>query len=300
MQAPASALSSYGPKRHLRERREELSSLSFSAFEALPQSPTLGAEIRGIDLAAPLDDATVKELRQALVEFKVIFFRDQDITTEQHVRVAGSFGDLEVHPFLPSNTDFPELVRFEKSPEQSGFENMWHSDVSWRLEPSLGSMLRCIEAPRVGGDTLFVDMVAAYKDLPDDVRERIEGMHAIHDFSHSFGVGMSEEKLQKFQQEYPPARHPVVRSHPETGEKILYVNRIFVSHLEGIPRDESDELIAVLCRQSSIPEFQMRLRWEKNSIAFWDNRSTQHYAASDYWPEVRIMERATVIGDRPF
>ncbi len=204
-----------------------------------------------------------------------------------------------MHPFLPSNTDFAELVRFAKDEKTVGVENFWHSDVSWRLEPSLGSVLRAIETPAVGGDTLFCDMVAAYDGLSDELKQQIEGRTAVHDFTYSFGMGMDAETLEQKRKEFPPAHHPVVRTHPETGEKILYVNGIFTSHIEDMDADASDALLETLCRQATFPELQCRFQWENDSIAFWDNRSTQHYAASDYWPQQRIMERATVIGDKP-
>ena len=288
-----------GPRHFLNPTREALAQLSFDRIEARPLSPTIGAEIRGVDLSKPLDETTFKEIHRALLDYKVIFFRDQKITTKQHVDFARLFGELEVHPFLPSNTEFPELVRFEKNEKTKGAENLWHSDVSWRLEPSLGSVLRCILAPPVGGDTLFCDMVAAYDGLSDELKERIDDLFAIHDFTHSFGRALKGEALKVKQKEFPPARHPVARTHPETRKKILYVNRIFASHIEGVDPEESDALMKTLCDQSLAPEYQCRFRWENDSIAFWDNRSTQHYATSDYWPLERIMERATGIGDRP-
>jgi taurine dioxygenase len=190
-------------------------------------------------------------------------------------------------------------VRFEKGEEFSGYENLWHSDVSWREIPALGSVLRAIEVPERGGDTLFGDMVAAYEGLDDDLKEAIDGLHAIHDFTHTFGRTLDEESLAERRKQFPPARHPVVRTHPETGRKILYVNPIFVSHIEDIEPGESQRLLDVLCRQAAVPEYQCRFRWRNGSVAFWDNRATQHYAASDYWPQRRVMERVAIIGDRP-
>ena len=292
-------LSTIGPRRSLQDVRERLAKLTFERIAVRPLSPTIGAELSGIDLAEPLDEATFEELHRALIEFKVIFFRDQKLTTAQHVAFARRFGELEVHPFLPSNTDFAELVRFAKDEKTVGVENQWHSDVSWRLEPSLGSVLRAIRTPAVGGDTLFCDMAAAYKGLSDELKRQIEGRTAVHDFTYSFGMAMDAETLEQKRKEFPPAHHPVVRTHPETGEKILYVNGIFTSHIEDMDADASDTLLETLCRQSNSPELQCRFHWENDSIAFWDNRSTQHYAASDYWPQQRIMERATVVGDKP-
>ena len=292
-------LSTIGPHRKLRDVREKLEKLDFERISVRPLSPTIGAELTGIDLAESMHDETFAEVRRALLDFKVIFFRNQKITTAQHVAFARRFGELEVHPFLPSNTDFPELVRFAKDETTIGVENLWHSDVSWRLEPSLGSVLRAIETPNVGGDTLFCDMIAAYESLSDELKKQIEGRNAIHDFTKSFGMAMDPKTLAQKRKEFPPARHPVVRTHPDTGEKILYVNGIFTSHIEDMDSDASDSLLDTLCNQATFPEFQCRFHWKQDSIAFWDNRSTQHYAASDYWPQPRIMERATIIGDKP-
>ena len=292
-------INSIGPRRKIRDTREKLQSLSFEGFTATPLSPSIGAELSGIDLAQPLDEATTAEVRRALLAFKVVFFRDQHISTSQHVDFSRRFGDLEVHPFLPSNTEFAELVRFEKDGETVGVENLWHSDVSWRLTPSMGSILRAIEAPPVGGDTLFCDMAAAYEGLSDELKETVEELIAVHDFTHTFGLAMDAETLASKREEFPAAHHPVVRTHPETGERILYVNAFFTSHIEGMDPQESASLLKTLYSQAIYPEYQCRFRWRNNSIAFWDNRSTQHYATSDYWPQRRIMERATVIGDKP-
>jgi taurine dioxygenase len=267
-------------------------------FALTPLTPLIGAEVAGVDLRQPLDDVTRAELHRALLEWKVLFLRDQPITGEQHRAFARTWGELEIHPFLPQG-EVPEIVRFEKGDDQKGTENIWHSDVSWREIPSLGSILRCVECPAVGGDTLWADMGAAYDLLPDDLKERIDGLDAVHDFAHNFGRAMAPEQIATFREQFPPATHPVVRAHPETGRKTLYVNEIFTSHVVGLDAAESDALLDRLCRQSRIPEIQCRFRWSPDAIAVWDNRATQHYAASDYWPARRVMERATVIGDAP-
>jgi len=264
-----------------------------------PLSPTVGAEISGVDLARTLDDATLAELRRALLEYKVIFFRDQDITTEQHLAFARRFGALETHPFAPHKEGYPEVLLLEKNEEVGGYENVWHSDVTWRLQPSLGSVLRAREVPEVGGDTLFCDMYAAYDGLDDDVKASLEGLRAVHDFTRTFGRRLEPEALVQKQEEYPPAEHPVVRTHPETGRKALYVNAAFTSHVVGLERAQSRPLLDLLYRQATVPEYQCRFRWRPESIAFWDNRAVQHYAASDYWPQRRVMERVTIIGDTP-
>jgi taurine dioxygenase len=278
--------------------------LEVEGLSLAPLTPTIGAEVSGLDLAAPLPPAAKATLRQALLDWKVLFFRDQDITTEQHLAFARNFGELEAHPFAPSKPGYPEVLAIAHDRDSRGRENTWHSDVTWRLEPSLGSILRAVEVPPVGGDTLFADMYAAYEGLSDEVRAQIEGAVAVHDFTH-FREGMrrrgkSEGDIEAFNAAYPKPLHPVVRTHPETGRKALYVNAAFTVEIVGMEKTRSDALLRRLYAQAAIPEYQCRFRWETNSIAFWDNRASQHYAASDYWPAVRRMERVTVIGDRPY
>ena len=268
-----------------------------------PLTPTIGAEISGVDLSKPMTPGLLASVRQALLDWKVIFFRDQDITTEQHLAFGRQFGELEVHPFAPQKPGYPEVLAITHDRSSKGRENVWHSDVTWRICPSLGSVLRAIEVPDVGGDTLFADMYAAYDGLSDEVKERIDGAVAIHDFAHFRKMmrnrGMSDAEIEEMNKTYPMAAHPVVRTHPETGRKGIYVNAAFTQYIEGMERAESDALLTHLYAQASIPEYQCRFRWQKNSIAFWDNRACQHYAVSDYWPAVRRMERVTIIGDRP-
>jgi taurine dioxygenase len=290
---------SVGPKKFLRERREELAALRFARIGVRQIGATLGAEISRVDLREPLDDATFAEIERALLAFKVLFFRDQDLTPAQHADFGRRFGELEIHPFLPTPEGRPEVVLLAKNAEIGGYENAWHSDVTWRVAPSLGSILRCRSCPEIGGDTLFADMAAAYQGLPESVKQQIDGLRAVHDFTLTFGRMLSPEKLAEKQKEFPAVSHPIVRTHPRTGEKMIYVNRGFTSHVEGMDRAEGDRLLAFLYHQATYPEYQVRFRWQKDSIAFWDNRSTQHYASSDYWPEPRVMERVTVVGDRP-
>ncbi|HEY1737138.1 MAG TPA: TauD/TfdA family dioxygenase [Acidimicrobiia bacterium] len=288
-----------GPVRHVAEDRDRLAAMQWEHFDVKQYGATIGAELHGVDLTVDLDDDTIAEIRAALCAYKVIFFRDQFLTTEQHVGFARRFGELEVHPFIPANADYPELVQLAKGPEMAGYENGWHSDVSWRIVPSMGAVLRAVEVPASGGDTLFADMCAAYDGLDDDMKERIADMYAIHDYMFVFGRFVPEDKRAETRAQFPPARHPVVRTHPETGRKILYVNRGFVDYIEGFEREESDALLQALASQAELPEYQCRFHWEPGSIAFWDNRAVQHYAASDYFPHRRVMERASIIGDRP-
>ncbi|MGH3641589.1 MAG: TauD/TfdA dioxygenase family protein, partial [Mycobacterium sp.] len=288
-----------GPFTHLTAERDRLRALRWRNFEARQVGATVGAEISGVDLTGPLADDVIDELRRALHDYKVIFFRDQALTPAGQVAFARRFGELETHPVIPGNSDEPELARFEKGAAVGGYENQWHHDVTWRALPSMGTVLHSVTAPPLGGDTLFADMYAAYDALDDDTKAAIENLDAVHDFTRAFGRFMPQERLEQMQSEFPPVRHPVVCTHAGTGRRHLYVNRIFVSHLEGMDPDESTRLLDRLCRQADYPEHQCRFQWTTNAVAFWDNRAVQHYASSDYWPQTRIMQRASIVGPRP-
>jgi taurine dioxygenase len=279
-------------------------SANTSSITITPKSPTIGAEIEGIDLSGELSDETIGAIRQALLDYKVVFFRDQDITTDQHLAFGRRFGELEVHPFAINKPDYPEVLAITHDADNPGRENTWHSDVTWRLQPSLGSILRCIECPSVGGDTLFADMYAAYDGLPQRIKERVEGRVARHDFPNFRKLmrhrGASDAEVAEMEATYPNPEHPVIRTHPETGRKGIYVNTAFTQEIVGMDADESAELLRVLYAQAAFPEYQVRFTWEPNSIAFWDNRACQHYATSDYWPNVRRVERVTIVGDTPY
>ena len=270
----------------------------FSRFEVRRMSPAIGAELIGADLRQ-IDDGLIAEVRAALLAHKVVFFRDQQMSRDEHIDFARQFGDLEIHPATPKDQPDPEVLRIAHGPGSRGQENNWHSDVTWRAEPSMGSILRAIELPEVGGDTLFANMNLAYEDLPDELKERLCGMIAVHDIARVFARRLNKD-ASDLHDKFPPQEHPVIRTHPETGERILYVNVAFTSHIKDMDRNESDALLARLYRTASRPEYQCRFRWAPGSIAFWDNRACQHYAASDYFPHVRVMERVTVKGGRPY
>ena len=270
----------------------------FTRFTPNPLSPAIGAELVGADLRNS-DETLISEVRRALLTYKVVFFRDQDITREQHLAFARGFGELEIHPATPKDQPDPEILRIAHGPKSRGSENNWHSDVTWRPEPSLGSILRAIELPEVGGDTLFSNMVLAYEALDDDLKDKLCQLTAVHDIARVFAKRLNKDP-SSLHDKYPPVEHPVIRTHPETGERLIYVNIAFTDHIKGMDRQESDELLEFLYRQAWLPEYQCRFRWAPGSLAFWDNRACQHYAASDYFPEIRIMERATIKGDRPY
>lgn len=273
---------------------------------------TIGAELFDVNLGeVSRDEAQFAELRALLLEHKVLFFRDQDLRPAEHVALAERFGPLEDHPIL-SSPENPGLVRIYKdldSPAEH-FENAYHCDATWRENPPMGAVLRCVETPRVGGDTIWVNMAQAYAGLPEHVKEQIDRLRARHSIEASFGAALATEQRHQLKQRFPDAEHPVVRTHPETDEKVLFVNA-FTTHFVNYHTPANvrfgidyapgaSNLLNYLTSQAAVPEYQVRWRWTKNSVAIWDNRSTQHYAVQDYWPDVRKMERAGIIGDKPF
>ena len=261
-------------------------------------TPAIGAEIGNIDLRQT-SSGEIADIRAALLEYKVVFFRDQTLTQAEHIVFARQFGDLEIHPATPKSQSNPEVLHIAHGPESKGKENFWHSDVTWREKPSLGSILKAVEVPAVGGDTLFANMVMAYELLPDDIKEVITGRVAVHDIARVF-AGRLNKSAEELRERYPPMEHPIVRTHPETGESVLYVNTAFTSHIKDMEERDSTRLLRQLYRTAANPEIQCRFRWQQGSLAFWDNRASQHFASSDYFPQVRKMERVTIAGDRPF
>jgi taurine dioxygenase len=273
----------------------------------------IGAEMVGVQLADAIhDEGLFAEIRANLLKHRVLFLRDQEITCSEHVAFARRFGELEDHPVAGSDPEHPGLVRIYKTPDRPNdrYENSWHSDATWREAPPFGAVLRCLECPPVGGDTMWANMVLAYENLPPHVKEQIADLRARHSIEASFGAAMPIEKRHALKAQYPDAEHPVVRTHPETGEKVLFVNA-FTTHFSNYhtparvrfgqdANPGAGDLLRYLISQAYIPEYQVRWRWKPNSIAIWDNRSTQHYAVMDYAPCHRKMERAGIIGDRPY
>jgi taurine dioxygenase len=283
------------------------------SIKAEPLTCAIGAEIFNVDLGAASRDADlIAEIRQLLLTYKVLFFRDQDFTRAEHVAFARHFGALEDHPVAGSDPENPGLVRIYKSPDAPNdrYENAWHTDATWRDQPPFGCVLRCVECPPVGGDTMWANMVLAYEKLPEHVKSQIGPLRARHSIEATFGAAMPIDKRLALKAQFPDAEHPVVRTHPDTGEKVLFVNA-FTTHFTNFHTPENvrygqdfthggSDLLRYLQSQAFVPEYQVRWRWQPNSVAFWDNRSTQHYAVMDYPPCHRKMERAGIVGDKPF
>ena len=273
----------------------------------------IGAELSNVNLGVASRDADlVAEIRALLLKHRVLFFREQDISRAEHVAFARHFGELEDHPVAGSDPEHPGLVRIYKSPDSPNdrYENSWHTDATWREKPPFGCVLRCIECPPVGGDTMWANMALAYERLPEGIKHQVAGLRARHSIEASFGAAMPIDKRLALKAQFPDAEHPVVRTHPETGEKILFVNA-FTTHFTNFHTAENvrvgqdythgaGELLRYLISQAFIPEYQVRFRWKPQSMAMWDNRSTQHYAVMDYPPCHRKMERAGIVGDAPY
>jgi alpha-ketoglutarate-dependent taurine dioxygenase len=286
---------------------------STRSLKVEPLTCSIGALVHNVSLAdAARDDALFAEIRALLLKHKVLFFRDQDITRAEHVAFARRFGDLEDHPVVGSDPDHPGLVRIYKGPDSRNeqYENAWHCDTTWRERPQFGAVLRCTETPDVGGDMLWANMVEAYNRLPEHIRTQIAPLRARHSIEASFGAAMPIEKRLALKAQYPDAEHPVVRTHPETSEKILFVNA-FTTHFTNYhtpanvrfgqdANPGASLLLNYLVSQAYVPEYQVRFRFRRNSFAIWDNRCTQHYAVQDFWPAVRNLERAGIIGDAPY
>ena len=273
----------------------------------------IGAELSGVSLAdAARDDGLFAAIKAALLQHKVLFLRNQDISRADHVAFARRFGELEDHPVAGSDPDHPGLVRIYKTPDAPNdrYENSWHSDGTWREAPAMGCVLRCVECPPVGGDTMWANMALAYERLPDAVKQQIAGLRARHSIECTFGAAMPTERRLALKAQFPDAEHPVVRTHPETGEKVLFVNG-FTTHFTNFHTPDNvrygqdftqgtSALLQYLISQAAIPEYQVRWRWQPNSVAIWDNRATQHYAVMDYPPCHRKMERAGIVGTPTF
>jgi taurine dioxygenase len=274
---------------------------TFTTITVQPVTPNIGAEVEGVDLAQPLSDETAQELHNALIEHLVLFFRDQDLTFEQHKRFGRYFGELHIHPTAPSPEGHPEILRIHADDQTKRIAgDKWHSDVSCEPEPPMGSILRLHTVPASGGDTLFASMYAAYEALSDPMKAFLGQLTAIHDGAPNYGNRNQLAGIDNTGKVFPRAEHPVIRTHPVSGRKALFVNPAFTTGLKGLPPDEEQAILQFLFAHLAKPQFHCRFKWEPNSIAFWDNRCAQHHAMWDYYPQVRSGYRVTIKGDKPF
>ena len=288
-----------GGPRQLRRLAETQPDRPYERFGVTPLSPLIGAEISGIDLGVPMDPELKDELHRAWLEWKVLFFRDQWITADQQVAFARVWGDLEQQRLAQAAAE-PGLARYVKDAANAGWENAWHVDMTGRPEPAKAFVLRLVRGPATGGDTIFVDAAAAYDNLPGPVQAAVDGLRAVHDLTATLSRFVSADELARIRAAFPPVIHPVVRTHPETGRRTLFVNSVFTDRIADMDADRGELLLQYLFRQLQAPEYQVRFRWTPGAVAFWDNRAAQHYAVSDYFPAERITERVAVAGDKPY
>ena len=274
--------------------------MSYQTIELRKSTPSIGAEISGVDLSQPLGNQQFQEVHDALMDRLVIFFRDQKLSVEQHMDFGRRFGKLHMHPASPDVLpDHPEVlvIKADDKAKYIAGED-WHSDVSCDPEPPMGSILYLTEVPPDGGgDTMFANMYLAYEALSEPIRKLLDGLTAIHDGEKYYRGRYANDDRGKT---YPRAEHPIVRTHPVTGKKCLFVNRSFTTRIVGLRKTESDAILEMLCRHVETPEFCMRFKWQPNSVAFWDNRCAQHHALWDYYPNKRYGHRVTICGDKPY
>ncbi|MBD9646229.1 MULTISPECIES: taurine dioxygenase [Pantoea] len=273
-------------------------------FTAL--GPNIGAQVSDVDLSRPLSDAQFEQLYHGLLRHQVLFLRNQVITPEQQRALAIRFGDLHIHPVYPHAEGVEEIIVLDTHQDNPPDNDNWHTDVTFIQTPPAIAILASKLLPESGGDTLWSTGIAAYEALSEPFKTLLNGLQAEHDFKKSFQeykYRKTEEEHQRWQQavaKNPPVQHPVIRTHPVSGRKALFVNEGFTTRLLGLSEKESDALLNFLFWHSAKPEFQVRWRWQENDVAIWDNRVTQHYANADYYPARRVMHRATVLGDKPF
>lgn len=279
-----------------------------AALDLRPLTPSVGAEVRGLDLREPLDVDCAAALRRALFRYGVLFFRGQRLSAERQVAFARQFGHVPRVPdsMFRVHPDNPWVSVLENDADRPPTVNNWHSDYSFAAEPDMASLLRAVAVPEVGGDTLWIGMAAAYRGLSAGMQARLEGLSACHDFmklyerpaKKALWQGERGRLMEAARRQFPPVSHLVVRSHPESGEKALFVNPSFTRHIEGMSECESRALLAYLFEHVTAPEFQVRFRWTADSLALWDNRLTLHYAVADFHPAHRLMHRVTIL-ERP-
>jgi len=274
--------------------------MSYESIEITPVTPRIGAMVAGVTLAKPLSNRQVEELHLALAEHQVLFFRDQPMDIEAHKRFGRYFGELHIHPSTPGPEGHPEILPIHADANSRRVAGeYWHSDVSCDEEPPAASILYLHTVPGCGGDTLFASQYAAYEALSDRMKAYLEGLTATHSGDHVYRRNNALMGIKETGKVYPRASHPVVRTHPVSKRKALYVNGDFTVAIDQLPREEGRAILNFLCEFSTREEFQVRFRWQPHSVAFWDNRSVQHQALWDYYPQVRSGRRVTIKGDRP-
>ncbi|MBG6290736.1 MULTISPECIES: taurine dioxygenase [Pseudomonas] len=271
-----------------------------------PISPALGAVVSGVRLADPLDDAAQRQIEQALLDHHVLFFRDQPLTPSQQANFAARFGDLHIHPIYPSSPEQREVIVLDTAVTDVRDNAIWHTDVTFLETPALGAVLAAKQLPPYGGDTLWASGIAAFEALSKPLQQLLDGLTATHDISKSFpqerfgATDADRARLEEARRKNPPRSHPVIRTHPVTGRKALFVSDGFTTRINELEPAESRAILDLLFAHFARPEFTVRWRWKENDVAFWDNRVTQHYAVDDYRPQRRVMHRATILGDKPF
>lgn len=271
-----------------------------------PLSPALGAVVSGVRLADPLDDAAQRQIEQALLDHQVLFFRDQPLTPQQQAAFAARFGDLHIHPIYPSVPEQREVIVLDTAVTDVRDNAIWHTDVTFLETPALGAVLAAKQLPPYGGDTLWASGIAAFEALSKPLQRLLDGLTATHDISKSFpqerfgATDADLARLEEARKKNPPRSHPVIRTHPVTGRKALFVSDGFTTRINELSAAESRAILDLLFAHVARPEFTVRWRWRENDVAFWDNRVTQHYAVDDYRPQRRVMHRATILGDKPF
>ena len=277
-----------------------------SELKIVPLTPAIGALVSGVTLAEPLHDETRDALARALVQHHVLLFENQPITPEQHRALTRRFGDLHIHPIYPQVPDVPEIIVLDTHGDNLPDNDNWHTDVTFIQTPPMGSLLSARQLPPLGGDTLWSSNIAAYEALSKPMRTMLDGLTAEHDMVKSFPAyrfaRTPEERMvwNAAREKNPPVVHPVVRTHPVSGRRGLFVSEGFTTRIVELGASESDAMLRFLAQHSAKPEFTVRWRWKTHDFAFWDNRLTQHYATADYLPHRRVMHRATILGDRPF
>jgi taurine dioxygenase len=274
-------------------------------LDVRPIAGARGAEVGNVDLATDLDDNTIDDIRAAFLDHHVLVFRDQDVSPEQQMAFGRRFGELDTHPFVDGNPDHPEVIDIVTRPDDRlNFGGGWHSDLTFLEAPDLGSILYAVELPDVGGDTLFADQHAAYDELSDTMKGVLDGLSAVHSAAPQYGEGGLSTRSQAMETKNADAshtttEHPIVRTHPETGRKALFVNGGFTVGIAGMRRSEARPILDFLLRHAVKERFTCRVVWEPGTLTMWDNRSVQHYALHDYAGQCRHMRRVTIKGDRP-